>query len=639
MLHNTNFLFLIAITLGYARNCTDNNVAVRTSFAIDYENDQFLLDGTPFRYVSGSFHYFRTPRQYWRDRLRKMRAAGLNAISTYVEWSLHQPELNKWVWDGDADLVEFIKQAQEEDLLVILRLGPYICAERDFGGFPYWLLSLVSDIKLRTNDSRYMEYAEKYLNQVLIRVKPLLRDNGGPIIMIQVENEYGHFYACDKHYTKRLRDIIKNHVKSDVVLFTTDGIYRPELRCGSIPGVYATIDFGTATNVTENFNLMREIEPKGPLVNSEFYTGWPSYWKGPFQRVETKKIIKMLDEMLSVGASVNFYMFYGGTNFAFTSGADVFDKYAPDITSYDYDAPLTEAGDLTPKYFQIRKTISQYLPLPNIPIPPVSLKGEYGIVQMKSVLRLFDNETRSLFGTKVINSQKALTFEALNVSSWLVLYEANVSSFDISNRSAILQASPKDRAFIYLDDELIGVLSRALKTKSLLLGPTNAKSLQILVENQGRVNFGNVDVEDFKGIFNVTLNDVKISPWNITGFRFNTIFESILTAIKSPTAEMKTLVSGPQILIGHFDVTGVPRDTYLNTAEWGKGAAFVNDRNLGRYWPLVGPQMTLYVPAAYLKEGKNTLVLVELEYVPANRKINFQTIPVLDYYSNRTSNR
>ncbi|XP_058801911.1 uncharacterized protein LOC131670377 [Phymastichus coffea] len=635
MLYAT-IIFLVTITSSYAKNSTENSVAARMSFAIDYENNQFLLDGRPFRYVSGSFHYFRTPREYWRDRLRKMRAAGLNAISTYVEWSFHQPEPNKWIWNGDADLVEFIKQAQDEDLLVLLRPGPYICAERDFGGFPYWLLTLVPDIKLRTNDLRYLQYAEEYLNQVLTRVTPLLRGNGGPIIMVQVENEYGSFDACDKHYTKRLRDIIKNHVQDNAVLYTTDGAYRQALRCGPIPGVYATVDFGTATNITQNFKYMREIEPKGPLVNSEFYPGWLSHWEEPFQRVETKRITKMLDDMLSLGASVNFYMFYGGTNFAFTAGSNIFKNYTPDLTSYDYDAPLTEAGDPTSKYFEIRKTISKYLPLPNIPIPPVSLKGEYGIVKMRPVLRLFDPEARSLFGTEVVYSKEPLTFEALNIPNWLVLYEANLPSFDISNNNAILKASPKDRALIYFDGEFAGTFSRTHNVKSRLLGPTNAKSLQILVENQGRVNFGNVDVEDFKGIFNVTLNDVTISPWNITGFRFDTIFESILTAIKSPTAEMETLVSGPQILIGHFDVIGVPRDTYLNTAEWGKGAAFVNDRNLGRYWPLVGPQMTLYVPAAYLKEGKNTLVLVELEYVPVNRKINFQTVPVLDYTNNAT---
>ncbi|XP_014204077.1 beta-galactosidase-1-like protein [Copidosoma floridanum] len=625
------FLFLCLALLCCSSIQAENHVDNERSFAIDYENNQFLLDGRPFRYVSGSFHYFRTPHQYWRDRLRKIRAAGLNAVSTYVEWSLHQPEPNKWVWDGDADLVKFIKLAQEEDLLVLLRPGPYICAERDFGGFPYWLLSRVPDIKLRTSDTRYLKYAEDYLNQVLTRVKPLLRGNGGPIIMVQVENEYGSFKACDKKYMNKLRDIIKGHVGSDAVLYTTDGSSRQALRCGSVPGAYATIDFGTSGNVTYNFKLMRESEPKGPLVNSEFYPGWLAHWEEPFPRVNSYNVTKKLDEMLSVGASVNFYMFYGGTNFAFTAGANIFDNYIPDLTSYDYDAPLTEAGDPTPKYFDIRKTVSKYLPLPNVPTPNVSVKGDYGTVPMTAVLRLFDPEARHLFGSKTVHSTKPLTFEALNLPHWLVLYTADLPVGESSRDDSTLHATPKDRALVYFDDNLSGVLSRTHNVRSVQLKTPGARSLKLLVENQGRVNFGNVDVEDFKGIFNVTLNDFEISPWNATGFKFDTIFESSLDAVEVKRyMEVRTLSSGPQILVGHFNVSGDPRDTYLNTAEWGKGIAFVNGYNVGRYWALMGPQMTLYVPAPYLKEGLNKLVMVELEYVPENREINFQIAPVLD---------
>ncbi|XP_031784798.1 beta-galactosidase-like isoform X2 [Nasonia vitripennis] len=608
---------ITTLVISCAVSATKDQVTNRTSFAIDFENNQFLLDGKPFRYVSGSFHYFRTPKQYWRDRLRKMRAAGLNALSTYVEWSLHQPEPNKWVWDGDADLVKFLQLAQEEDLFVLLRPGPYICAEREFGGFPYWLLNLVPGIKLRTNDTRYLEYAEEYLNQVLTRVKPLLRGNGGPIIMVQVENEYGSFHACDKDYMTKLKNIIQNHVGTDALLYTTDGSYRQALRCGPVSGAYATIDFGTSSNVTQNFNLMREFEPKGPLVNSEFYPGWLSHWEEPFERVETFKITKMLDEMLSLGASVNMYMFYGGTNFAFSSGANIFDNYTPDLTSYDYDAPLSEAGDLTAKYHEIKKIISKYLPIPDIPIPVAS-------------------KARTLFGTVRVQAKEPPTFEALNLPNWLVLYEANLPTTETNEDQATLSAVPKDRVLIYLDGRFSGTLSRTHNAMNVALKVDDAKEVKLLVENQGRVNFGDIDVEDFKGIFNVMLNNANITPWNVTGFRFDTILESTLNVIQSSLEETQTLFTGPQILIGHFKITGEPQDTFLNTADWGKGVAFINNHNLGRYWPLIGPQLTLYVPAPYLKKGQNTLVLVELEYVPRNRQIQFQSFPILDYPSNVT---
>ncbi|XP_011504191.1 PREDICTED: beta-galactosidase-like [Ceratosolen solmsi marchali] len=612
-------------------NTKETNVVNHKSFAIDYENNKFLLDGKPFRYISGSFHYFRTPREYWKDRLRKMRTAGLNAVSTYVEWSLHQPEVNKWVWDGDADIVEFIKLAQEENLLVLLRPGPYICAERDFGGFPYWLLKEVPDIKLRTSDARYLKYTEEYLRQLLTRVEPLLRGKGGPIIMVQVENEYGSFYACDSVYMSKLKEIIKSYVKNHAVLYTTDGSNRQALRCGHVSDVYATIDFGTSSNVRENFKIMREFEPKGPLVNSEFYSGWLSHWGESFQRVETKMVINVLDEMLSVGASVNIYMFYGGTNFAYTSGANIFGNYTPDLTSYDYDAPLTEAGDPTPKYFEIRKTISKYLSLPDMPTPVISSKGKYGIVSMRPVIQLFDPEARYLFGSVKIQANVPPTFEALGLSNWLVLYEANLPLMNNSNNNQELKATPKDRALIYFDGKFSTTLSRSNGTRSIYLKSKSTKEIKLLVETQGRVNFGNVDVEDFKGIFNVTLNNIDISPWNVTGFRFDSISEFALGSIKSCITETETLYTGPQILIGHFNVTGEVSDTFLNTASWGKGIAFINGHNLGRYWSLIGPQLTLYVPAPYLIIGQNCLILVELEYVPKNHKIHFQTNPVLDY--------
>lgn len=618
--------FITGIVLGQIVQFEQRNESRwKYSFDVDYQNDQFLLDGQPFRYISGSFHYFRAPRLYWRDRLRKMRAAGLNAVSTYVEWSLHQPEPDVWNWNGDADLVEFLNIAQEENLLVLLRPGPYICAERDFGGFPYWLLTHVPDIKLRTNDLRYMGYVEVYLNTVLEKVKPYLRGNGGPIIMVQVENEYGSYRACDTTYMNKLRDIIQRKVGNNALLYTTDGIADKMIRCGSVPGAYTTIDFGTGSNVNSSFELMRRYQPKGPLVNSEFYPGWLTHWEEPFQKVNSDAVAKKLDEMLAVGASVNIYMFYGGTNFAFTSGANGDSKaFSPQLTSYDYDAPLTEAGDLTEKYFKIRDVISKYLPLPNISVPTVSPKGNYGPVLLEPVLELFEPTSRMLFGSSIISWNETLTFEEMRLPHWLVLYEAEMPS-NLQD-PVILNAVVRDRALVYVDGEFSGVMSRTKGIESLPLEAPYAKEIKLLVENQGHLNYGN-EIHDFKGLFNVDISNIQPSSWNMTGFRLSGV--NGFDRFKIRTIQSGILRNSPVFLYATFQVIGQPLDTYLDTTGWGKGVAYINGYNLGRYWPLVGPQMTLYVPATFLRTGRNELVVLELEYVPSSRKMKLQDTPNL----------
>ncbi|XP_018406225.1 PREDICTED: beta-galactosidase-like [Cyphomyrmex costatus] len=602
-----------------------NNVW-RYGFDVDYDNNQFLLDGKPFRYISGSFHYFRTPRQYWRDRLRKMRAAGLNAISTYVEWSLHEPELGQFNWNGDADLVNFLNIAQEEDLFVLLRPGPYICAERDMGGLPYWLLREAPNIKLRTKDADFVRYATLYLNQVLNKIQPFLRGNGGPIIMVQIENEYGSYYACDTEYMDMLKEVFIKKIGNKALLYTTDGATTAFLRCGFISGVYTTVDFGTSSNVTNSFLSLRLYQPRGPLVNSEFYPGWLTHWGEAFQRVKTEAIVKSLKEMLALGASVNFYMFYGGTNFGFTSGANGGeDAYIPQLTSYDYDAPLTEAGDPTTKYFAIRDVIGRYLPLPNMSLPIVSLKGNYGPVLLEPVMKLLDS--RSPFVVVQASEDQPKTFEALSVNQGFVLYETNLppSISDLAD-SAILRATTKDRALVYVDNRLRGTLSRTDKIFTIPLESPYGRRLSLLVENQGRLNFGD-EINDFKGISDVTISGTPLTNWNMTGYAFSNVsFPRNITTIRIDSG---TLNDGPTFLRGQFTIIGQPLDTFLDTTGWGKGVAFVNGHNLGRYWPSVGPQITLYVPAPYLYAGENELIILELEYVSQSRKMKFQPVPNL----------
>ncbi|XP_043479664.1 beta-galactosidase-like isoform X2 [Leptopilina heterotoma] len=616
-----SFSLLAVITTLTTLVSTDssNLKFLENSFTVDYEANQFLLDGKPFRYVSGSFHYFRTPNQYWRAIFKKMRAAGLNAVSTYIEWSTHEPEPGKWIWKDDANITQFIQIAEEEDLLVILRPGPYICAERDLGGLPTWLLNVTSEIKLRTNDRWYMKYVQRYLETVLIKIKSLLRGNGGPIIMVQIENEYGTFNACDFQYKNALREIFFKHVESNAVLFTTDGLQETMLQCGIIPGVFATIDFGPSTNVSKNFQTLRKFQPKGPLVNSEYYPGWLTHWGEPMQKVSTLKVVKTLDEILSVGASVNIYMFFGGTNFGFKSGANTDPNFRPLLTSYDYDAPLTEAGDVTPKYFAMRDVIKSYMPLEDLPIPAGNKKKNYGITVLESVINLFDPVAKSLFGTIVVQTNKIPNFEELQILPLqLVLFETQLP---LKNEtSTILKTHVHDRCYVYINRQLTGILSRMDRKFDLTIHNPYEKHLTLLVLNEGHVNYGG-NIKDYKGLFNVSLSEETSLTWNVTGFTLENVKQ--LFNVNSTIPVSECLRRGPTFYRSTFLIKENPVDTFLDTSGWGKGVAYINGYNIGRYWPLIGPQITLYIPGVILKLGKNELIVLEYEYASKSHSMEF----------------
>ncbi|XP_077290508.1 ectoderm-expressed 3 [Arctopsyche grandis] len=617
-----------------------NSVRER-KFEIDYERDIFLMNNEPFQFVAGSLHYFRSPHQYWKEKLRAMRAAGLNAVTTYVEWSFHEPEYRQYKWTGDKDLVKFIETAQEEDLYVILRPGPYICAERDMGGFPYWLLTRYPNIKLRTNDPDYESEVRGWYAQLMPKIQSLLYSNGGPIIMVQVENEYGSYAACDKVYMSWLAELTENWVRGDALLFTTDGYSVNALSCGSTPGAYATVDFGTGTNLTAAWEAMRKFSPRGPLVNSEFYPGWLTHWGENAISVSSSKVVETMEKMFAYNASFNFYMFHGGTNFAFTAGANLSPAYVPDITSYDYDAPMTEAGDPTPKFMAIRTTIGKYMPLPDIPIPAVKPKGAYGVMLMNPILALLGPDGRDRLSTKVLVAFNTKTMEGLGQNSGLVLYETTIPS-NRPDPSSIIVADLRDRAIVYVDGALVGVLSRTRSIFSLPIMVAQGNHLQILVENQGRVNYGLA--EDFKGIRgDVLLNKNKIINWRMTSFALETV-ESAVSDLIQQTNQQKAYIEsaviegllrdGPIMYSKVFTINeGPPLDTYLDVSGWGKGFVWLNDINLGRYWPGEGPQVTLYVPGVYFNPYplNNTLIILEMQSAPKNFSIEFIDNPNLGH--------
>uniref|UniRef100_F7BZN6 Beta-galactosidase n=1 Tax=Monodelphis domestica TaxID=13616 RepID=F7BZN6_MONDO len=586
------------------------------TFQIDYERDQFLKDGKPFRYISGSIHYSRIPRFYWKDRLLKMKMAGLNAIQTYVPWNFHEPLPGVYRFSDDYDLEYFLQLAHEIGLLVILRPGPYICAEWDMGGLPAWLLTKKS-IVLRSSDPDYLAETEKWLGVLLPKMKPYLYQNGGPIITVQVENEYGSYFTCDYNYLRFLQQLFHKHLGEEVVLFTTDGASEDYLKCGTLQGLYATVDFGTNHNITEAFQSQRKTEPKGPLVNSEFYTGWLDHWGEAHETVDTKAIISSLNDMLSQGANVNMYMFIGGTNFGFWNGANI--PYAAQPTSYDYDAPLSEAGDLTEKYFALRELIGKFEKLPEGLIPPTTPKFAYGKVAMKKVNTL-EESLDVLCPEGPINSTYPLTFIEVKQYFGFVLYRTTLPK---NCSEPVPLSSPlngvHDRAYVSVNGVPQGVLERN-KVISINITGKAGDILDVLVENLGRINYGH-DINDFKGLIsNLTLGSVMLKDWSMFPLNLDAAVQNNLESHET-WSNNPSSPSLPTFYVGQFSIpTGIPdlpQDTFIQFPNWNKGQVWINGFNLGRYWPARGPQVTLYVPRHILvTSSPNNITVLELEKSP-----------------------
>ncbi|XP_076875969.1 beta-galactosidase [Brachyhypopomus gauderio] len=612
-------LLLCGITLPFA--------TAGRSFTVDYKNDCFLKDGEPFRYISGSIHYNRVPRVYWKDRLLKMYMAGLNAIQTYIPWNFHEPAPGLYDFKGDRDLVSFLQLCQDLGLLVILRPGPYICGEWDMGGLPSWLLKN-KDIVLRSSDPDYIRAVDKWMGKVLPMIKPFLYQNGGPIITVQVENEYGSYFACDYNYLRHLAKLFRSHLGEQVVLFTTDGAGKSFLKCGALEDVYATVDFGPGGNVTAAFEAQRYAEPHGPLVNSEFYTGWLDHWGKPHSVIRTAVVVKSLNEILEMGANVNLYMFIGGTNFAYWNGANT--PYFPQPTSYDYDALLTEAGDLTEKYFAVRDVIKMYKKIPDGILPPSTPKFAYGTVEMKK-LRTVAESLDILSFSGPVKSLYPLTFDELNQAFGFMLYRTTLP-VDCPRPTPL--SSPlngvHDRAYVTIDGVAAGILERD-KAISINVTGRAGSSLDVLVENMGRVNFGK-HINDFKGLVsNLTLGADTLTNWVVYSLsideavRDGLIWEAGAHQDNDATPSLTpppAALSQPAFYGGSFQIPDgipdLPQDTYIHFPNWRKGQVWINGFNLGRFWPSRGPQVTLFVPAHVLSTNSvNNITILELEAAPS----------------------
>ena len=575
---------------------------------LDITDEGFLLDGQPFRIVSGGLHYFRVHPAQWPDRLRKARLMGLNTIDTYVPWNLHERRPGEFDFDGILDLARFLDLAAAEGLHVLLRPGPYICGEWEGGGLPSWLLA-DPDIALRSTDPAFLQAVEGYLDALMPIVLPRLGTAGGPIIAVQVENEYGA-YGSDTAYMERLYEALTSR-GVDVALFTSD---QPgDLAAGALPGVLSTANFGG--KVTASLAALRAQQPKGPLMCAEFWNGWFDHWGGIHAVRPAEDAGAALEELLQAGASVNFYMFHGGTNFGFLNGANDKGTYRATVTSYDYDSPLDEAGDPTEKYRRFRSIIGKYEAVPDEEIPEAAEKLPPVSVGLTGCAPLFTDAALAALGAPEV-ADSPLTMEQLGQDFGFVLYEASLPA-----AGPVLLAFDQigDRAQVFVDGQPVAVLERERHEHvASFTAPRAGARLRVLVENQGRVNYG-AKLADRKGLIGaVTVNGAPLVGWTSRPLTLDDLSGLEFT-------EADGAVVGPCFHRGEFQASQ-PADTYLHLNGWTKGVAWVNGFNLGRYWSR-GPQGSLYVPGPVLRAGANELVVLELHGAPA---LEAQLLPVPD---------
>lgn len=558
--------------------------------------DTFYLDGNPFKVISGSFHYFRTVPGYWQDRLEKLLAMGCNTVETYIPWNVHEPKKGCFEFDGMKDITGFVRLAQKLGLYVILRPSPYICAEWEFGGLPAWLLA-EDGMRLRVNYPPYMKHIREYYDVLLPKLVPLLIDNGGPVIMMQIENEYGYF-ATDASYLKAMKNIMTEHGIM-VPFITSDGPYRESMNAGCIDGVLPTGNFGSKTE--ERFDILKEYTSGGPLMCAEFWVGWFDHWgNGGHMKSDLEENVRDFDKMLELG-NANIYMFEGGSNFGFMNGSNYYDELTPDVTSYDYDAVLTEDGRITEKYLRFKEVISKYREIPEVKLSMNIERRAYGRLEIKDKVSLFsviDDISKPVF------SVYTQSMEKLGQSYGYILYRSSLDTEENIERIKLWKAN--DRANIFIDEKHYATLydRELLEECKNTVPDVNGKNIDILIENMGRVNFGPYLELQRKGIDHCV---------QINGHMHNNWMQYTL-----PLDNIEKLDFGKEYNDGtpaffkfEFDADECA-DTFLDLEGWGKGCVFVNGFNIGRFWK-IGPQKRLYIPAPLLIKGKNEIVVFETE--------------------------
>ena len=567
----------------------------RQKHTFEIKDGKFLYDGEKVQLICGEMHYPRIPVEYWRDRMQRAKAMGLNTISAYVFWAVHEPQPGEFNFEGQADIARFVEIAAEEGLFVLLRPGPYVCAEFDFGGYPYWLQNDTS-LVWRSDNPAFLAACERYLNALGKELAPHTVTNGGNIIMVQVENEYGS-YSNDKVYLGKMAELIKN-AGFNVPLMTCDG--SGQMPNGYIPGILPTV------NGAVGDDIMRSIDrywPGGPYFVAEFYPAWFDVWGLPHSAVNYQRPAEQLDWMLKNDVSVSIYMFHGGTNFHYTNGANTNNgSYEPQPTSYDYDAPLGEYGNAYPKYHAFREVIQRNLPEGKVlpPVPADNPTTTFAPVELTEWAPL------SIAYGKRVEAEQPLTFEAMEQDYGYLHYQTTIATPDSGK---LVLDELRDYAVVILNGKVVGSIDRRFHQNSIALNVTEPNSvLEILVENGGRVNYGKDLVNNLKGITKrVLFNGEEVTGWTTTGLPLH---RADVKNFRFPRIRYEGNLPG--FYRGTFTIDKVA-DTFVDMTGWGKGAVWVNGKSLGKFWG-IGPQQTMYLPAPWLKEGENEIVVFEMEY-------------------------
>ncbi|QGH33899.1 beta-galactosidase [Gracilibacillus salitolerans] len=555
---------------------------------------QFYLDNKAFQILSGGIHYFRVVPEYWEDRLQKLKALGLNTVETYIPWNLHEPKKGTFDFSGLADIEKFIELADQLNLYVILRPAPYICAEWEMGGLPSWLLK-DKDTVLRSSHPVYLQHVEEYYNVLLPKFKKYLYQNGGPVIAMQIENEYGA-YGNDLNYLEFIKKQYEKH-DLDTFLFTSDG---PEfIEQGSLPDVTTTLNFGS--KVESAFAKLDNYKPNSPKMVAEFWIGWFDYWSGEHHTRDAQDAADVFRELMERNSSVNFYMFHGGTNFGFMNGANHYDIYYPTITSYDYDSLLTENGEITEKYTKVKEVLTDYIDVPDDYVSKIETKN-YGEVKLQESVSVFD--TLSSIGRKV-EHVAPLKMEEIDQTYGYILYKTTINR---QGELAFNVDAIQDRAFIYINGVYVDTVYKNDKQMEKTLHfPHKENVLEIFVENMGRANYGE-HLSDTKGLIkNLWLGNQYWFDWEMYAIELDSL----------PTDYTGNDTRFPQFFRGNLKVEE-QADTFVDLEGFTKGNVFVNGFNLGRYWNAVGPQRTLYLPGPLLNKGDNEIIILELEHTVSN---------------------
>ena len=609
--------------------------AERESFAAG--KNTFLLNGKPFVVKAAEVHYPRIPRPYWEHRIKMCKALGMNTLCLYVFWNIHEQKEGVYDFTGQNDVAEFCRLAQKNGMYVIVRPGPYVCAEWEMGGLPWWLLKK-KDIRLRERDPYFLERVRLFEKEVGKQLASLTIENGGPIIMVQVENEYGS-YGEDKPYVSEIRDIVRQSGFDKVALFQCD--WASNFTRNGLDDLIWTMNFGTGANIDNQFRRLKELRPESPLMCSEFWSGWFDKWGARHETRPADDMVAGIDEMLSKGISFSLYMTHGGTSFGHWAGANS-PGFAPDVTSYDYDAPINEWGLPTEKYWTLRRTMQKYADggkLPNVPKAPMNIISvpQFKFTEYAPIVCGIDT---------IVESRDVKTMEELDMGWGSMIYQTTLPT--VSTPSLLTLNDCHDFAQVFIDGKYIGKIDRVKNEKSIVLPAVKSgQKLTILIEAMGRINFGRA-IKDFKGITErVTLTaecEGHQLTFDLKNWQIATIPSDYQTAVKAFTSaqtQYASFILHSSLKKGYYRANFTLKkvgDTFINMEAFGKGMVYVNGHALGRFWN-IGPQQTLYVPGCWLKKGNNEVVVLDIVGPKGEPVAYCQDKPELDKLNLEKSNK